>query len=142
MFHITFPEVWTQNDIVNHFRKYGSVFIRWINNTSAFVALNNRENAPILLKTITATKGVKITTFAAHLRATGAESDDDVRKFTSNTLKQHCSSTFLNILLLYSFYCIFIYRLKLMRLKKQKHLQQLHRNARRCRHQIKGGIIF
>lgn len=44
VFHIQFPEVWTQTDVRNHFRKFGPVFIRWIDNTSAFVSLNDREN--------------------------------------------------------------------------------------------------
>ncbi|XP_055310617.1 poly(A)-specific ribonuclease PARN-like isoform X2 [Sitodiplosis mosellana] len=77
VFHVTFPETWAQTDIINHFRKFGPVFIRWIDNTSAFVSLMNRENAPILLKSITATKGVKISTFAMYLRATGADKEDE-----------------------------------------------------------------
>lgn len=78
MFHVIFPEAWTQNDIVNHFRKYGPVQIRWIDSSSAFVALINRENSTILLKTIQATKGVKVSTFSTYLRVTGADLDDDV----------------------------------------------------------------
>lgn len=78
MFHIIFPETWLQSDIVNHFRKYGPVQIRWIDNSSAFVSLINRENAPVLLKTITATKGVKVSTYSTYARVTGAY-DEDVR---------------------------------------------------------------
>lgn len=73
-----FPEKWTQTDIINHFRKYGPVQIRWIDNSSAFVALINRENSSILLKTIESTKGVKVSTFSTYLRVTGADYDDDV----------------------------------------------------------------
>lgn len=68
-----FPETWTQADIINHFRKYGPVFIRWIDSTSAFVSLVKRENAPLLLKTIGTTKGVKVSTFSTYLRVTGAD---------------------------------------------------------------------
>lgn len=76
VFHVIFPEIWTQNDIINHFSKFGPVYIRWIDNTSAFVSLANRENAPILLKTIGTTKGVKVSTFSTYLRVTGADQDD------------------------------------------------------------------
>lgn len=78
-----FPETWTKTDIINHFRKYGSVFIRWIDSTSAFVALNNRENAPILLKTIGVTKGVKVSTFSTYLRVTGANEEEVCSKYQS-----------------------------------------------------------
>lgn len=73
-----FPETWTQSDIINHYRKYGPVQIRWIDSSSAFVALINRENSTILLKTIEKTKGVKVSTFSTYLRVTGADYDDDV----------------------------------------------------------------
>lgn len=73
-----FPEEWTQNDIINHFRKYGPVFIRWIDSRSAFVALSHRENAPILLKTIGVTKGVKLSSFSTYLRVTATDTDSEV----------------------------------------------------------------
>lgn len=73
-----FPNTWKQNDIINHFRKYGPVFIRWIDNTSAFVSLMNRENAPILMKTIGTTKDVKVSPFATYLRVTGADDNEEV----------------------------------------------------------------
>lgn len=76
MFHVIFPETWNQNDIVNHFRKYGAVFIRWVDSSSAFVSLMNRENAPILLKTIGTTKGVKVSTFSTYRRVTGADIEE------------------------------------------------------------------
>lgn len=85
VFHVSFPETWTQSDIINHFRKFGPVFIRWIDNASAFVSLMNRENAPILMKTIGTTKGVKISTFETYLRATGADKDEVCIKPTFNT---------------------------------------------------------
>lgn len=72
-----FPDTWTQPDLINHFRKYGPVFIRWIDNTSAFVSLMNRENAPILLKSIGSTKGVKISTFSTFISVSKTDSDDE-----------------------------------------------------------------
>lgn len=89
VFHIIFPETWTQNDIINHFRKYGPVQIRWIDSSSAFVSLINRENSTILLKTIEKTKGVKLSTFSTYLRVTGADLDDD-DVCTNTGISCHC----------------------------------------------------
>lgn len=69
VFHVRFPDNWKQSDLIHHFRKYGSIFIRWINNNSAFVSLNNRENASILLQTIGRTPNVKIVSFETHQKA-------------------------------------------------------------------------
>lgn len=84
VFHVIFPETWTQNDIVNHFRKFGPLQIRWIDNSSAFVALINRENASILMQTIESKKGVKVSTFSTYLRVTGGDCVDDVRTLNFN----------------------------------------------------------
>lgn len=79
VFHISFPLNWKQSDIVNHFRKFGSVFIRWINQTSAYVALNNRENSSILLDSVAKVKGVRVITFEQHSKETNQT--DGVRIF-------------------------------------------------------------
>lgn len=39
-------------DILCRFRNYGQVFISWVNETSAFVTLHNRDHAAAVLKTI------------------------------------------------------------------------------------------
>lgn len=69
VFHINFPETWTQHDLNNYFKKYGPVSTRWINNRSAFVLLIHRENAPILLKTIDTIKDVKVSAFSTYSSA-------------------------------------------------------------------------
>lgn len=89
VFHVSFPGKWTQNDIVNQFRKFGPVQIRWIDDMSAFVALIHRENASILLKSIEKAKGVKIITFATYELIKG--SHDDVRIILSIRLIDHIS---------------------------------------------------
>lgn len=71
-----FPENWTQSDLINYFRKFGPVFIRWIDNTSAFAMLKNQENATVVMPTIEKIKGVKVTPFAEYERATGARKED------------------------------------------------------------------
>ena len=57
---MTFPSTWKQADIVYHFRNFGQIYVSWLNETSAFVSLNCKENALILLKTIGYTADVKI----------------------------------------------------------------------------------
>lgn len=46
------------------FRLYGNVRISWLDDTSCFVALHNRENATGLLKTIGKHEGVTMTSYA------------------------------------------------------------------------------
>ncbi|XP_031620480.1 poly(A)-specific ribonuclease PARN-like isoform X2 [Contarinia nasturtii] len=77
VFHVIFPESWTQTDLINHFRKYGPVFIRWIDSTSAFVSLKHQENASIVLNTIEKPKGVKVSPFSTYVRLTGADNEDN-----------------------------------------------------------------
>ncbi|XP_075231184.1 poly(A)-specific ribonuclease PARN-like isoform X2 [Lycorma delicatula] len=43
VFYITFPKEWKYNDINQLFTPYGSIFISWINDTSAWVSLQHRE---------------------------------------------------------------------------------------------------
>lgn len=75
VFHVKFPDAWSQSDLNNHFRKFGPVATRWIDNSSAFVSLMHRENAAVVLKTIDKMKNVQVTTFAA-FSATKIECDD------------------------------------------------------------------
>lgn len=52
VFFVTFPESWRQSDIVSKFRNYGQVYVSWVNNTSAFVTLHNRDYASHVIRTI------------------------------------------------------------------------------------------
>lgn len=137
VFHIIFPETWTQTDIINHFRKYGPVQIRWVDSSSAFVALINRENSTILLKTIEKTKNVKVSTFSTYLRVTGADlDDDDVCSRCTQLLEKSAIHRHFIIANLF----LYFYLLPISRMKSTK------RKVRRCKsdhatiQQIKGGI--
>ena len=44
MFYVEFPPKWETQDLYDLFSPYGSIFIGWINERSAFVALQNTEN--------------------------------------------------------------------------------------------------
>ncbi|KXJ67919.1 hypothetical protein RP20_CCG007690 [Aedes albopictus] len=52
VFFVSFPESWRQSDIVNRFRNYGQVHVNWVNSSSAFVTLHNRDYASHVIKTI------------------------------------------------------------------------------------------
>uniref|UniRef100_A0A0K8TML4 Poly(A)-specific ribonuclease PARN n=1 Tax=Tabanus bromius TaxID=304241 RepID=A0A0K8TML4_TABBR len=64
VFHVTVPEVWRQSDLVNHFRSYGPIFVTWINQSSALISLQHRENSSIVLKTIGSYPGFKVQSLA------------------------------------------------------------------------------
>lgn len=76
VFHVKFPDFWTQGDLNNHFRKFGPVGTRWIDSSSAFVSLIHRENAPIVLSTIEKNKNVQVASFAAYSTANKIEYDE------------------------------------------------------------------
>ncbi|XP_062549725.1 poly(A)-specific ribonuclease PARN-like isoform X2 [Armigeres subalbatus] len=52
VFFVLFPENWRHVDIVNRFRDYGQVHVKWVNSTSAFVTLHNRDYASHVIKSI------------------------------------------------------------------------------------------
>lgn len=44
VFYVEFPERWETQDIYDLFSPYGNVFVSWINDFSAFVAVQNPDN--------------------------------------------------------------------------------------------------
>jgi poly(A)-specific ribonuclease len=44
VFYIEFPAYWEQQNLYDLFSPYGSIFIAWINDTSAFVAIQNPDS--------------------------------------------------------------------------------------------------
>lgn len=64
MFYVTFPEEWKQSQLVNLFQKFGNIYVAWINQTTAYIALHNRENATIVLNMIDRVDGFTIMTMA------------------------------------------------------------------------------
>uniref|UniRef100_A0A0L8HVV5 Poly(A)-specific ribonuclease PARN n=1 Tax=Octopus bimaculoides TaxID=37653 RepID=A0A0L8HVV5_OCTBM len=45
IFHVTFPKEWKAADLYQLFMPFGNVQLSWINDTSAYVALHNKDNA-------------------------------------------------------------------------------------------------
>ena len=63
VFYIEFLPGWQTSHLQDLFKNYGPIFISWKSNTSAFVALHNRENFSCVLKTIFRADGFSIKTF-------------------------------------------------------------------------------
>lgn len=64
VFFVKFPSTWQGSDVHDHFKNYGPVNISWVDSTSAFCSLYNKENASCVLKTIAKPSGFEIQSFA------------------------------------------------------------------------------
>ncbi|XP_037093747.1 poly(A)-specific ribonuclease PARN-like, partial [Pollicipes pollicipes] len=54
VFHLTFPAAWKTSDIVQLFSAFSRVHVAWINDTSAFVSLDRRDQASQVLQNVKA----------------------------------------------------------------------------------------
>jgi len=63
VFHITFPAEWKTADIVHIFSSFGYVFISWIDDTSAFVSLKEKEMALQVLDVLKSSSTFRIQTY-------------------------------------------------------------------------------
>ncbi|KAG8231446.1 hypothetical protein J437_LFUL000163 [Ladona fulva] len=52
VFHLTFPSSWNTHNIRQLFGHFGSVYIAWLDDTSAYVALEDRTKASLVCKTL------------------------------------------------------------------------------------------
>ena len=50
--YLSFPKSWKQNDIFQLFSPFGNVFIAWIDDHSAYVALQSKDQISIVLSTL------------------------------------------------------------------------------------------
>eukprot|EP00058_Branchiostoma_floridae_P020629 XP_002606119.1 hypothetical protein BRAFLDRAFT_125118 [Branchiostoma floridae] len=50
VFHVTFPKEWKSNDLYQLFRPFGPIYIAWIDDVSAFVALNKKDQSDLAYK--------------------------------------------------------------------------------------------
>lgn len=64
VFYLTFPKEWTPNTIVQLFSPFGGVYIAWLSEASAFVALHKKDQAAVALKTLSQGDTYSIMTFA------------------------------------------------------------------------------
>uniref|UniRef100_A0A182WJC2 Poly(A)-specific ribonuclease RNA-binding domain-containing protein n=1 Tax=Anopheles minimus TaxID=112268 RepID=A0A182WJC2_9DIPT len=64
IFYVTFPENWRTTDIQIKFKPFGPVHVSWMDSTSGFVSLHNRNAASSVLKKIGYHAGFKVYSFA------------------------------------------------------------------------------
>ncbi|KRT82328.1 hypothetical protein AMK59_3833 [Oryctes borbonicus] len=64
VFYLTFPKEWKSSDISQLFSPFGAVHIGWINDTSAYVGLLNKQQAAVALSTLSQSDTYTITTYA------------------------------------------------------------------------------
>lgn len=53
VFHVTFPKEWKISDLMQLFSPFGHVFVAWVDDTSAFVALERKDQASLVMRTLT-----------------------------------------------------------------------------------------
>jgi poly(A)-specific ribonuclease len=101
VFHIKFPSTWLTADIQDQFKNYGPIQISWVDSTTAFVSLYNRENSSCVIKTIAKPNGFQIESFdefhrkqnqtQAHKRK---KEDSDTEPLTPETKSHKRKKTF------------------------------------------------
>jgi len=69
VFHITFPAEWKTADIVHLFSSFGYVFVSWLDDTSAFVSLKEKEMAPQVIEVLKSSSSYRIQTYKDYTTA-------------------------------------------------------------------------
>ncbi|XP_050502128.1 poly(A)-specific ribonuclease PARN isoform X3 [Diabrotica virgifera virgifera] len=64
VFHISFSEDWKLSNIQQLFSPFGNVYVSWLDETSAYVALHKRDEAKMCYTTLKSGDGYIIKTFA------------------------------------------------------------------------------
>lgn len=63
VFHISFPSHWKTNDLIQLFSPFSRVHVQWIDDTSAFVSLDRRDQASQVLQNVKATGLFTLSTY-------------------------------------------------------------------------------
>eukprot|EP00092_Neocalanus_flemingeri_P106421 GFUD01136549.1.p1 GENE.GFUD01136549.1~~GFUD01136549.1.p1 ORF type:complete len:612 (+),score=182.67 GFUD01136549.1:44-1879(+) len=69
VFHITFPAEWKTADLVHLFSSFGYVFVSWLDDTSAFVSLKEKEMAPQVIEVLKSSSSYRIQSYKDHVAA-------------------------------------------------------------------------
>jgi len=69
VFHISFPAEWKTADIVHLFSTFGYVFVSWIDDTSAYVSLKEKEMAPQVIEVLKSSSSYRIQTYKDYIIA-------------------------------------------------------------------------
>ncbi|XP_076764072.1 poly(A)-specific ribonuclease PARN [Xylocopa sonorina] len=86
VFHLTFPKEWRFNNISHLFSPFGSVQVSWLNDTSAYVALNRRDQADKVMEVLSnGGKDYKMQPYYKHQLAISSDSANERRRRHSST---------------------------------------------------------
>jgi len=69
VFHITFPKEWKSSDIIHLFTQFGYVFISWLDDSSAFVSLKEKELAGTVLSVLQTSSVYRLQTYASYQKS-------------------------------------------------------------------------
>ncbi|XP_018572032.1 poly(A)-specific ribonuclease PARN isoform X2 [Anoplophora glabripennis] len=64
VFYMTFPKEWKTGNITQLFSPFGKVYVSWLDETSAYVSLYERDQAAMALSTLSQGEAYTMTTFA------------------------------------------------------------------------------
>ncbi|CAI9172824.1 unnamed protein product [Rangifer tarandus platyrhynchus] len=85
--HVTFPKEWKTSDLYQLFSAFGNIQISWIDDTSAFVSLNQPEQVPIAVNTSKYAESYRIQTYADYV-GKKREEKQMKRKWTEDSWKE------------------------------------------------------
>ncbi|KZC04656.1 Poly(A)-specific ribonuclease PARN [Dufourea novaeangliae] len=93
VFHLTFPKEWKLSDISQLFSPFGSVYVSWLSDMSAYVALNRREQASVVIKTLNKATTYKIQKYAEYQASLETNLNTRERKRKLSTSETDASKT-------------------------------------------------
>ncbi|XP_076248460.1 poly(A)-specific ribonuclease PARN isoform X2 [Calliopsis andreniformis] len=85
VFHITFPKEWKHNDISQLFSPFGGVYVSWLSDTSAYVALNRRDQATSVMKSLSKTNTYSIQKYIEHQASLEANNTGERKRKLSSS---------------------------------------------------------
>nr|CAD7586095.1 unnamed protein product [Timema genevievae] len=68
VFHVSFLKEWKTNDLVKLFSPFGAVQVCWLDDTSAYVALNRPDQAKLVQKTLTQSDSYTVIHYSIYQR--------------------------------------------------------------------------
>uniref|UniRef100_A0A8D0L5E2 Poly(A)-specific ribonuclease PARN n=1 Tax=Sphenodon punctatus TaxID=8508 RepID=A0A8D0L5E2_SPHPU len=85
--HVTFPKEWKTSDLYQLFSAFGNIQVSWIDDTSAFVSLNQPEQVQIAVNTSRYAESYRIQTYAEYVEKKHEEKQAK-RKLTEDSWKE------------------------------------------------------
>ncbi|KAK7862589.1 hypothetical protein R5R35_004199 [Gryllus longicercus] len=68
VFHVTFPKEWKTYDLTQLFSPFGSVYVSWLTEASAYVGLHRRDQAQLVLNTLTQSDTYSVERYTEHVK--------------------------------------------------------------------------